>query len=233
MSIQTKHRDALGAIRHWENLTVATEDGHLWLKGFTQAQTQSVEVRCLPTQQYYLRERWLFPLDSLLPSRALPSLLWSPIDRALPLQLPVFNHHYFGLTEQLTARLVPSSVEQEACALLVSLPTLGHYLNTAPQVRLRPLRWVIMGNQALVMGTPLLPIVGTTFWHQDGFLFPTGYAPEFPLLTPVLATQLNPTGRDWIVWPAHRSPFLLAQTVLQELSIGSFRASVMLSHDDR
>ena len=128
---------------------------------------------------------------------------------------------------------MPSSAEQEAHAIFVSLSALGYYLNTASRVRLWSLRWTIVGEQALVIGTPLLPVAGTTFWQQDGFLFPTGYALEFPLLTPILATQLSLASRDWIVWPAHGLPYLLAQTALQELSIGSFRASIMLPHDER
>src|ERR1035437_2347122 len=89
LAIEKKHEDFLGQIRHWSNLKIATNEGTLWIKNLTQKQIGSLEIKSIPFAQIYvLNENLLFPLGSNLPSLKLPSLLWTLINRGLPISLP-------------------------------------------------------------------------------------------------------------------------------------------------
>ena len=233
LSVDTAHRHYLGAIRHWGNLKVATEEGLLWVRDFTAVQVDSVEVKSIPYKQlYYAREGRLFLQGSLLPDRPVPSVLWTPIERALPLKLPAFNHNYFGVADRLVTRLAPSGTEKEASCLLTDIQALGHYIETAPAIRLKHLSWVMVGNdQALVLGRPLLPIEGAAYWRKDDFLLPAGFDLELPSLVPVLNHQLNAQGTHWVIWDTRGRYHPLSKDLLRPLSISSFRRSINQQHE--
>ena len=114
---------------------------------------------------YYESNGKLCLLNSLLPERKIPSLLWTPIERAIPIKLPSFNHNYFGITEKVTLTLVPSDTEHEAEVMVLTVSKLKTYIETAPDVRFKQLSWALLNNDlVMVAGKPLLPIDGNVYW---------------------------------------------------------------------
>lgn len=231
LSLPVTHKNHLGAIRHWDNLKVGFEGDTVWVKDFSPFQFDSLEVKTLPHKTlYYSNGHRLFLHGSLLPDQALPNVLWSPIERGLPASLPAFNHNFFGLNEKAAARLVSTDDEKEAFALKVNLATLRAYIESAPAIRLEPLRWVMIDEtEAFVLGGPLLPLQGEAFWNEDDFLFPAGHALELPLLSDALKQILNPDEEDWIIWKEDGHYWKLPKEALQPLSIASVRTSLKTS----
>lgn len=226
-----RHKEYLGVIRHWVNLRMAVHGGEVYVRDFTQAQLDSVEVKSIPYKKLYtVHDHKLFPYGSSLPEQRMPStLLWSPMDRVLAVTRPRFNPNYFGTGQELSITVVPSHQEQEAVAVLLPLKALGEYLATAPTVRLKTLSWIILGKQALVYGTPLLPLPGEVLWANNDFLVPAGYNFDLPVLAPTFNRLLNPQHGFWVLWNTENRYVLLDKTQFRPLSLGSFRLSERFS----
>lgn len=225
LEIKKEHKDFLGAIRHWDNLKLAFETDTIWIKDFSSEQINSLELQQIPYKVVFeLKENLLFEKDKLLPSKKLPSgLLWSPILRALSVSLPKFNHNYFGIDQKLHISLKPSENMKEAFAMIVNFDELKSYIKSVPKYRLKTLNWVIIGKQILIIGTPLLPIKGSTFWFEYDFLVPTGYDFEWFSLAGMLQEKLNPSGENIIIWDTDNNYSVIAKETIKELSISSFR----------
>ena len=225
LEIKKEHMDFLGSIRHWEHLKTAFEEDTIWIRDFTAEQINAPEVQQIPYKKTYeLRAHLLFEKESLLPSKKLPSgLLWSPILRALPVSLPKFNHNFFGIDQSLKIVIQPSEDTKEAAAMLVDYEELKLYIETAPKFRLQPLQWVIIDNKALILGSPLLPLKGVTYWQDHHFLLPTGYNFEWFALAETIQEKLNPSGENILLWNVDNSYSNIPKRNIKPLSISSFR----------
>jgi hypothetical protein len=223
LALEVAHEHYLGALRSWENLKMAQDEGVIWIKDLRWDQVEAAEVKTIPYKTlYYARENKLFPLHSLLPERNVPSLLFTPIERALPLSLPALNHNYFGINQQVDVQLVPANQEEPACALVVDIEDLHTYIYQAPEVRLQHLQWVLINQQqALVMGTPVLPISGQAYWEKNDFLLPAGYNFEFHILHPAIDNLVNATGENRVIWQENGSYFLVRKNDFRPLSKSS------------
>lgn len=221
------HRDDLAAIRPWQNLKLAYDQAQIWVKDLSYVQVESPEVKCIPYKTlYYESEGKLFLLNSLLPDRRMPSLLWTPIERALPIKLPSFNHNYFGIDQKVALQLITSEAEYEAEVMITSLDTLEAYLATAPAVRSGPLSWALLNHdQVLIAGTPMLPVDGDVYWRKDHFIIPAGYEFELDMLCHTMNDLLNPHNDSWILWNSDNTYALVAKEDMQPLSLGSLRAT--------
>ncbi len=188
---------------------------------------EAPEIKSIPFKNlYYTKDQLVFPPGGLVPVKKLPdSLLWTPLERGLPISLPSFNHNYFGLTEKLNIRLVSTGKEEEPAALLTSIAHLRTYILTAPAVRLKPLSWVIIDDQALILGKPLLPLPGSSYWRKNDFLMPAGLDLEWTALGETLNRELNPEGACWLLWDKDGSYLAITKEQCRPLSISSFRLS--------
>lgn len=225
LEINKEHKDFLGSIRHWDNLKVAFETTVIWVKDFSFAQISSPEMLQIPYAKIYeLKDNLLFEKDKLLPSKKLPSgLLWTPILRALPVALPKFNHNFFGIDQRINMVLKPSEDTKEAYALLVDYEELKSYIESAPKFRLEPLRWVVINKKALIIGIPLLPLKGCTYWFDNHFLVPSGYNFEWNALTKIIQQKINPSTENMVLWNTDSSFSNIPINTIKQLSISSFR----------
>ncbi len=227
MSLPLQHKEYLGSVRHWSNLKIGYEGETVWIKDLTPAQADSLQIKVIPYKElYYSAGPKLFPKDSLLPARTIPSLVWTPIERGLLVELPALNHNYFGLNEKVAMRLHRTEEEKDAYACFVRLEALESYIETAPANRLANITWVLVDEgYALLLGTPLLPVQGDVYWREGDFLLPAGYAFELPLLAEILRQLINPQNDHWIIWSKEGHYWKLPKDEVEPLSIGSFRAS--------
>lgn len=226
------HRDDLAAIRPWQNLKLAYDQKEIWIKDLSYVQVESAEVKCIPYKTlYYESEGKLYLLNSLLPDRKVPSLLWTPIERALPVKLPSFNHNYFGIEEKVGLRLVPSEAEHEAEVMITPAGRLEAYMSGAAAIRFRQLSWTLLnGKMAFIAGVPMLPLDGEVYWRQGHFIIPAGYEFELDMLCPAMNSLLNPDNTSWIVWHKDNSYALISKDDMQHLSLGSLR-NTLKQHD--
>ena len=223
------HRDYLAEIRKWDNLKLAFEADDIWVTGFEPAQLKAKELKSIPYGQlYYANGPKLFLQHSRLPERNVPALLWTPIQRTIPVSLPSFNHNYFGTDERIQVSLIPVEDEQKAVALLTTLEDLEAYIQQAAAIRLQALSWTILAkDKVLIMGEPLLPIMGEAFWKRKNILLPAGYDFDLHLLSGSLNQRLSPNGENWILWKADNRILRIPKENMKPLSIASFRLTHM------
>ncbi|MGN6494842.1 MAG: hypothetical protein ACTHLE_22830 [Agriterribacter sp.] len=229
VEIEAQHKDFLAQIRHWDNLKIAIDGASIWIKDFTDWQLRHNILHSIPfIRFYYCRDNLLFLKGSLLPNRKLTGFLWTPIERAFPITLGEFNHHFFGLHQQQFIRLVPVEAEQPATVLLIDLMAADKYITTAPAFRLQHLQWVLVNKtKALIIGDSLLPLNGKVFWQKEHFIFPVGYAMEFSILEKAVAQHIAPAGNELIWWTDEKKYSLIEKDLLQPLSIASWRQTIL------
>ena len=181
--IKEANLDLLVGLYNWEHLFVANEDGYIWIKDITADEIDSVPLKSiLGLERFYVKQGKLYPYNKLLPIGNEPSCLWTKIKRAIHLDLPSKNHNFFRLEPSIEVKIVPSNEPKDASIHLIDLSLFKEYVKTASTLRLRPLLWAIIGHQAMVVGWPLLPLPGATYWKGGSFIIPTGYDLEIPSL---------------------------------------------------
>ncbi|SHK94583.1 hypothetical protein [Chryseobacterium polytrichastri] len=217
--------DFLGSIRDWKNVQIALEEDVIWLKNFTDEQAESAEIQQLPNFLLYeLRDGLLFRKDALVPTKKVrTALLWSPIDKALRLTFPPSNHNFFGIDEKVEVNLKSSEEEQLAMAMLSSISEIKNLIVALPKFKLEKLEWIVMEDQALFLGTPLLSFPGKTYWMKDGHLLPTGFDFEFKNLSSLLQKKYNENGDQWLLWNEDGSYLSINKNDFRKLSVSSFR----------
>jgi MoxR-vWA-beta-propeller ternary system domain bpX2 len=227
LAIEQRYVDFLGKIRHWNNLKIATEDTYFWVKDFSFEQINSLEVKTIPYKQvYYSQDHKLFKVDSLLPDRNVPTLLWTPIERGLSVELPNYNFNFFGLKDKIDIKLVLSEREKPVLGMIADREVLEEYIQNAPAVRLQKLTWAILNEKSVfIMGEPNLPIRGEIFWQNSNFFLPIGYDFELSILTKTINQLIDPNEANFIVFSKNNNYFLIEKTNLQTLSLSSFRLS--------
>lgn len=218
----------LAGIRHWTNLKAGIEAPYIWIRDLRYAQITSATVKSIPEKRcYYEKNGRLFPQGSLLPECAIPAVLWTPIQRAFPVQLPLPNPHFFGYNDTVPVRMVPAKEAFPACAVLTEADLLAAYLRTAPLVRYSHLRYVLYGRQkVLIIGTPMLPLPGITFYLYGRHLLPVGTQFEWPFLADGIHAQLSESTPSLLLWNTEGNYLPVSETDFTALSPGSLRATL-------
>lgn len=216
--------DFLGSIRDWKNIQIAVEDETIWLKGFTDEQAIASEIQQLPDFILYeLCDGLLFRKEALVPSKKMrTALLWIPIDKALQLSLPPSNQNYFGIHEQVRIELKESNEEHPVIALLSNIADIKESIAALPKFKLEKIKWTVLGDKALFMGTPLLSFPGKTYWTKDRHLLPAGLDFEFKNLSTLLQQKYNQE-EGWLLWNGNGNYLSIKETDFRPLSVSSFR----------
>lgn len=216
--------DFLGSIRDWKNILIAMDGDTVWLKGFTDEQAAAPELQQLPDFILYeLRDGLLFRKEALVPSKKMrTALLWIPIDKALQLSFPASNQNYFGIHEQVRIQLKESNEEYPVIALLSNIADIKESIAALPKFKLEKIKWTVMGDKALFMGTPLLSFPGKTYWTKDRHLLPAGLDFEFKNLSTLLQQKYNQE-EGWLLWDGNGNYLSIKETDFRPLSVSSFR----------
>ena len=227
LKIKQTNVDHLAKIRLWKNLNISWEENFIWVKNFSIHQINAIEVKQIPEKELYEQHgAKLHRLGSLLPSRTTPSLLWTPIQRGLPVEMPDLNHNFFGIDQKIALSLIATETTQAVQAILLDLSDMKQYIETAAAIRLKPLKWLLLENQkALVLGQPLLPIRGKSYWRRGDFFIPAGMDFELPNLVPIVQQYINLNHQNYLFWTADGSYFQTPKNAFTALSIASFRLS--------
>jgi hypothetical protein len=226
LRLMQKDSAVLGNIRTWDNLKVAYDGDFVWVSGFDYVQINSLEVKTMPFKTvFYEKNGKLYLYDSILPEQNLPSLLFTPILRAFPVQTPSFNHNFFGLNEKIDLKIQPSDAEKKAVAMLTALDILENYTQTAPAARLKNLQFAqINEDKVFLIGTPILPIQGEMFWQTADFFLPVGFDFDLFALSNTLNEVINPHKTDWIIWLTDSTYFKIEKYDMTALSIAAVRS---------
>jgi hypothetical protein len=227
LRLPSKYKEKLSQVRVWKSLRMATDEDDIWVRGISPYQLNSPEIRSIPFKKiYFQQDNALFLLGGNLPEERLKtSLLWSPISKALPVEAPDYNFNFFGVQETIQFKLISSSVERESKALLVDLDVLNSFIAKAPAIRLQAIEWTLIDKKALLIGIPLLPIPGKSYWQRHNFLIPTGYDFEYPELSNFYHKSLQTENDSYIVLQTDHTFYTLSKENLKPLSISGYRLS--------
>lgn len=223
LSIPSQHQKAVYTLRIWSHLKLAVDENLIWIRGFTQKEIDSQSVLRIPMiERYFLKGSHLVAFGNSLPAMVEPSLLWSPIQRGLKIQLPKENFNFFGVKQTFKITIVPSQESKITDAALVDLTILEKYLETAPKVRLKNLEWTIIeNNKALILGGPLLPIKGKDLYQMSCFLIPSGWKLEYEKFSKVFKQALGESEEYWYLINENSKISKLRKSDFNSLSKGS------------
>ena len=226
--IDKTYQDHIAPLRKWTHLKVAFDKESIWITNFDTAQITSATVKSIPySLTFYSKAGQLYLQHSLLPDRKEPNLLWTPIERAFPIKPQKFNHNYFGIDEKIEMAIVPEETPTEAEVLLTTMQELRSYVETAPAIRLKHIRWVVVNAEdALLFGRPFLPINGKAYWTRQNAVIPVGYNFELSLLTDLITEKANPNSNAWIVWNLDATYYRLEKDLLAPLTLSSVRKTL-------
>jgi hypothetical protein len=183
--IDKEYIDELGMIRHWQHIKYFEDDQSIWLRNLTSLDIRAHLLLKIPGIKIYTqKDNYLTLKGNLVPERKIPTdALWSPIDRALMLQIEEVDENIELKEKSIHYKLIPSNTEKESIGLLVDLNEVTDILEKTPMVRFENLSWTVIDKKfAFIYGTLLLPIKGQSFWLMDNFLLPSGYQMSNPLL---------------------------------------------------
>ena len=154
--------------------------GDLWLRGDAMDDALDRVIRQLaPAARFSVSTAGsgeeLIPHGNVLPvGRLSGALRWVPLHElfavgrpaaAMPGQKP----------SAVRIAIVRSGTERPASMLRTSLATWAAYADTAPNVRLRALRFAATDGDVLIAGAPLPPLPGVRFWVEHDIAVPSGW----------------------------------------------------------
>ena len=224
-SIDANEYQLLSTLRTWTHLEMGQEENTIWLKNFNLEQINSTTLLQLPfVKRYYAMNGKLFLYDQLLPEREIPKINWQRIDEKVALTLPSYNFNFFGLSEKIKTKVVVSNQERSTSAVLTTLPLLLEYLSSAPAIRYKHLEWALINyRDVFLLGTPLLPIPGKSFWQNGDSFLPAGYDFEFPMLNKLIPKKLTDSENKIVVWNEKGNYFFINREDLNFLDLAAVR----------
>lgn len=224
VSIPLEYKHELMAIRTWPDLEAANDGEILWFRGMTSDQVGSVDIQSLTHRRIYrLNQGKLFLIGNLLPEFEEPNLNWTALSELLKVSRPEYNNNFIELTQKIRFRLEPATQEVPPEVIRVEIDLLSDYMADVPEVRLTPLLWTVIGNEALVTGKPVPTIKGQSYWFDGAFFVPSGFVLKPELLRNKLAGVINPE-RSWhVFWNEDGTYFKVRQSDFRPLSRSSFR----------
>ena len=185
-----------------DGIEVGVDSDSLWLRGRIHSESLDALLRALPALHRYHWEKddALRPLDSRLASGRFPGVSWQSLRTWLLVTLPVAQFPVLK-PPSVAVRLVASGDMQPANASLVPLATWVTWAQTAPELRLKPLRFATaMNGCCLVLGAPLPSIPGRLFVAGEGIVIPAGSA-WFPAVSALTLRRLFGTpDQDIVLW---------------------------------
>ena len=215
----------LSTLRTWTHLEIGREENKVWLKNFNLEEINSTTLLQLPfVKRYYGMNGKLFPYEHLLPEREIPKINWQLISDEIALTLPAYNFNFFELPEKIKTKIVVSDQERTTTAVLTTLPILIEYLTAAPAIRYKHLEWVLINHQdVFLLGTPLLPIPGKSFWQNGASFLPAGYDFEITILSNLITKKITNSENKIVIWNEIRNYFFINREDLNFLDLAAVR----------
>ena len=167
--------NAAARLRLRPGVVAAVVDDALWLRGDRWGTgLERLLDHAAPLAIYRLDGTRLTPIGHLLATNDLPNADWRPLAELLPIDVPPALSP--AAVKRMPLRLMRSGVEKPAAALLTDFDAFAAWCDTAPAIRLKPLRIALQRPRVLVIGTPLPPLAGVALYEAAGILVPCGYA---------------------------------------------------------
>lgn len=179
---------ALAPLRTRVDLVAAWHDEQIWVKGI--ADNAFRKLPALRTWRMDTQHR-LFAAGALTPDRMLPALEWQSLTTFIPVAMPPSGLP--AVTSQKhVVQLAPCADTRESFAIFTEISVLDAYVVTAPQIRLKHLRFATsVHGQVLIAGVPLPSLPGMGYTLHERILMPAGYDFDPPIIRSLIAEKLD------------------------------------------
>lgn len=211
---------ALALLRTRVDLVAAWHKDQIWVKGM--ADTAFRQLPALRIWKLDAANR-LFTPGALTPDETLPVLQWQALTDFIPVSLPASGLPAFPTSRHLV-KLAPCTTTEESFAILTEMRTLEAYVATAPQIRLRHLRFAASAQgQVLVAGVPLPAVPGTSYTLKDRILMPAGYDFDPPAIRPLVAEKLEGASTHFLLFHASGQYEMISDTSFVHVTRSAIR----------
>jgi hypothetical protein len=219
------YKDELAGIRSEQQIMIASYDNLIYIKNINENILKSNPLKNIPHCSIYkINDGLLFYPNSLVPIKAMPKgILWSPIAKIIPLQLPTIDRSRPVNLDECEINLVLDTNEQQAAALLVDAKIAKDYLEQNSVIRSQNMKWVLWDNKMFIIGYPLLPLPGKAYWQVESFFIPMGFNFELPILKKQIERKVNPNKSNVVVWNEAGNYVLINQVDFKPLQLSSVR----------
>jgi hypothetical protein len=204
---------SLAPLRLTRGIEVAEKEPFVWVRGPGDDEKIERLLRALPAVARYevSTGNRLRNLESRIPSEALPALNWQPVNTWLRVRMPSVDPVLSGAKPAeagtpyerknppphvggygVPLRIVRSAEEHPIALLMTSLADWREFALTAPEIRLRQLRFAVDGaGNVVVRGKPLPPLPGRHFVLNGNIAVQAGFAWEPAVSADVLSRRLG------------------------------------------
>jgi hypothetical protein len=167
---------AAGRLRLRPDVTVCAAEDGVWIRGPVLDPELSRLLRGMPgAERFHVDPHGrLTRSGRRLPTGKLPAGPWLAIASYLQPRAQAAHRAPAG-SRRAGLALVRAAGEVDAGAVLVSLADWSAWALGAPEIRLKPLRFAVAGDDALVVGQPVPPVRGERLLDRDGVLVPCGW----------------------------------------------------------
>jgi hypothetical protein len=193
--LSATHAASLGSIRTYPELLAARAGELIWVRGIPLGKPDK-KISQLPVLHTYFADEQerLFIAGATTPIDKLPVLNWEPLLSFIKVTLPVSALPGVLKRPQAVtlARREGNVIISENDAILTTLEAWETYVSTAPLVRLQHLYFAVSENrEALIIGTPLIPVPGKVYTLRNNILLPAGFDFDPPVIASLVASALN------------------------------------------
>lgn len=222
-----KDHRALEALRLLTGVEVALDGEALWVRGpLAEGMAATLPGR-LPASERFelLADGVLRTAGASVPFARLPhGAEWSNLRSWIKVELPALLPS--AAMDKPELRLVRGGAEAVPDAILFGLDAWARWAESAPAVRLHPLRFAAATSlaldgigpaQVLVLGQPLPPLPGRRLISRAGVLVPVGWQWQ-PAVDPAVVRRLFGLRTDELaLWPDEHTPVSIipAEAVVQ------------------
>jgi len=170
--LKSEDLSSLGKYRHLNWELSDTGEGEYLVKAPSLSQDTFASLPLLA--RYFIEDGKLIPQDKTLPTRNIITTKWYSLTSFLPLS-PVLareNEDYF---DHFTIELENAKEFQEPIAMVTTLQSFIEWVEMASVFRLSLLKYAVSAEEKVfVLGDPLPPISGSTYYRLDRMLLPIG-----------------------------------------------------------
>ena len=177
---------------------------------------------------------WLRP-GMRVPDLELPNLAWQSLRDVIRFQLPRIEvAARVSQDERISLRLVRGGSITHCEGLLTNVSVLARWVQSAPESRLRSLRWVITSStptKCLVLGKELPPVAGLPLVNRKQILIPAGFTWTPNVSASDVRNLFGLSATQWLLWESDQT----SSTVEDDAYATMNRASVreLISMQDK
>ncbi|HBJ34577.1 MAG TPA: hypothetical protein DDZ51_07400 [Planctomycetaceae bacterium] len=198
--------------------------------------TQTAKLAAsLPGDRWRLLGKDLVRPGMRVPDQELPDLPWQAVEAVVRFELPRIEVAARVPQEQrISLRLIRGGNVSPCEGLLTNGSALARWIQSAPESRLRALRWVIASsspNRCVILGKQLPPVTGVPLVNRQQILLPAGFCWEPNVAAPDVRQVFNLSANQWMLWENDQTSSTIQDDSFAVMNRASVRQWIAMQDD--